>query len=72
MSKKVLKTAKGMRDFGPQQTAIRELVFDKIRAVFKKHGAQATDTPVCELKETLMDKYGEDSKLIYELQDQGN
>lgn len=71
MSKKVLKTAKGMRDFGPQQTAIRELVFDKMRCVFRRHGAQAIDTPVCELKETLMDKYGEDSKLIYELQDQG-
>ena len=29
------------------------------------------DTPVFELKETLMGKYGEQSKLIYDLNDQG-
>ena len=29
------------------------------------------DTPVFELKETLMGKYGEESKLIYDIQDQG-
>jgi histidyl-tRNA synthetase len=39
--------------------------------VFKKHGAVEIDTPVFELKETLTGKYGEDSKLIYDLQDQG-
>lgn len=31
----------------------------------------AIDTPVFELRETLMGKYGEDSKLIYDLADQG-
>lgn len=29
------------------------------------------DTPVFELKEILAGKYGEDSKLIYDLKDQG-
>ena len=29
------------------------------------------DTPVFELKESLMGKYGEDTKLIYDLEDQG-
>ena len=29
------------------------------------------DTPVFELKKTLTGKYGEDSKLIYDLADQG-
>ena len=38
---------------------------------FKRHGAETIDTPVFELKETLTGKYGEDSKLIYDLQDQG-
>jgi hypothetical protein len=33
-------------------------------------GAVAIDTPVFELRETLMGKYGEDSKLIYDLADQ--
>lgn len=31
---------------------------------------ERTDTPVFELKETLTGKYGEDSKLIYDLADQ--
>jgi len=31
----------------------------------------AIDTPVFELRETLTGKYGEDSKLIYDLADQG-
>ncbi len=39
--------------------------------MFKRHGAVAIDTPVFELRETLMGKYGEDSKLIYDLADQG-
>ena len=55
----------------PMQMAIREKAFDKIKGVFFKHGACEIDTPVFELKETLTGKYGEDSKLIYDLQDQG-
>lgn len=65
------KIAKGARDFGPEQMAIREVAFHKITNVFKKHGAVSIDTPVFELRETLMGKYGEDSKLIYDLADQG-
>ena len=65
------KIAKGARDFGPEQMAIREVAFQKIINVFKKHGAVSIDTPVFELRETLMGKYGEDSKLIYDLADQG-
>lgn len=45
-----LKTPKGTRDYGPQQMALRQSVFDKIIAVFKKHGAETIDTPVFELK----------------------
>ena len=33
--------------------AVRELVFDKIKKCFKKHGAVQIDTPVMELKEIL-------------------
>jgi len=69
--KLVLKTAKGARDFQPEQMAIREKVLNKIINVFKCHGAVTIDTPVFELKEVLTGKYGEDSKLIYDLKDQG-
>lgn len=66
-----LKTPKGTRDFGPQQMALRQSVLEKIVAVFQKHGAETIDTPVFELKDVLTGKYGEDSKLIYDLKDQG-
>ncbi|XP_040852926.1 histidine--tRNA ligase, cytoplasmic isoform X2 [Ochotona curzoniae] len=67
----VLKTPKGTRDYSPRQMAVREKVFDVIIRCFKRHGAEVIDTPVFELKETLTGKYGEDSKLIYDLKDQG-
>eukprot|EP00731_Ephydatia_muelleri_P025198 Em0017g281a len=67
----VLKCPKGTRDYDPFQMAIREEVFGVIKGAFKRHGAVTISTPVFELKETLMGKYGEDSKLIYDLADQG-
>ena len=69
--KELVKVVKGARDFLPDQMVIRRKAFDLITSVFKKHGAVEIDTPVFELKETLMGKYGEESKLIYDLNDQG-
>lgn len=51
--------------------AVKERAFLAIKGVFKKHGAVEIDTPVFELRETLTGKYGEESKLIYDLEDQG-
>ncbi|GMH70870.1 hypothetical protein TrRE_jg5375, partial [Triparma retinervis] len=65
------KVAKGMRDYLPKQMQVRQEVFRAIRGVFDRHGAVEIDTPVMELKDTLTGKYGEDSKLIYDLKDQG-
>ncbi|PNY04496.1 histidine-tRNA ligase-like protein [Trifolium pratense] len=62
---------KGTRDFAKEQMTIRKNAFSVIERVFERHGATALDTPVFELRETLMGKYGEDSKLIYDLADQG-
>ncbi|XP_015776106.1 PREDICTED: histidine--tRNA ligase, cytoplasmic-like [Acropora digitifera] len=53
------------------QVAVRERAFKAIIKCFEKHGAVQIDTPVFEMKETLTGKYGEDSKLIYDLADQG-
>jgi histidyl-tRNA synthetase len=50
---------------------IRDKIFATITEVFKRHGGVTIDTPVFELKEILSGKYGEDSKLIYDLADQG-
>jgi histidyl-tRNA synthetase len=66
-----LKTPKGMRDYTPEEMTIREGVFKRIIEVFKLHGAVSIETPVMELKEILTGKYGEDSKLIYDVADQG-
>ncbi|KAK0126081.1 Cytoplasmic and mitochondrial histidine tRNA synthetase [Cadophora gregata] len=66
-----LKTPKGTKDWEGKDMVIRDKIFSTITDVFKRHGAVTIDTPVFELKEILSGKYGEDSKLIYDLADQG-
>jgi len=66
-----LKNPKGMRDIGPTQAWRRKKIFEIIANIFELHGAVPLDTPVCELREILTNKYGEESKLIYNLEDQG-
>ena len=67
----LLKCPKGTRDAEPHQMRIRDRAFRLVTQIFQRHGAVAIDTPVFELRETLTGKYGEDSKLIYDLADQG-
>ncbi|CAL9244147.1 unnamed protein product [Arabidopsis halleri] len=50
--------------------AVREIAFSIIKNVFKRDGATELDTHVFELRETLMGKYGEESKLVYDIGDQ--
>ncbi|EAS35267.3 histidyl-tRNA synthetase [Coccidioides immitis RS] len=66
-----LKTPKGTKDWAGPDALLRDRIFSTITNVFKRHGGTALDTPVFELREILAGKYGEDSKLIYDLQDQG-
>ncbi|GAW82635.1 histidine--tRNA ligase [Plasmodium gonderi] len=66
-----LKVPKGAKDFTGEDMQLRNIFFDYIKKKFLLHGAVEIDTPVFELKETLTDKYGEDSKLIFDLKDQG-
>ena len=53
-SKIVLKTAKGTRDYLPDQMIIRENVIDIVKNVFKRHDAETIDTPVFELKVSII------------------
>lgn len=63
---------KGMRDFLPSEMLKREYVFDTVRDVFHLYGFEPLQTPVLELKETLMGKYGDEAeKLIYHAQHPG-
>lgn len=66
-----IKTPKGTKDWTGSDVLIRDHIFKTISDVFKRHGGTSLDTPVFELRDILAGKYGEDSKLIYDLQDQG-
>lgn len=66
-----LKTPKGTKDYSGKDMILRESIFNTLSSLFKRHGGVTIDTPVFELTEILTGKYGEDSKLIYNLQDQG-
>ena len=66
-----LKVPKGTKDWAGTDALLRDRIFNAITEVFRRHGGMALDTPVFELRDILAGKYGEDSKLIYDLQDQG-
>src|SRR5436190_19124672 len=56
----------GMRDFLPADVLRRQYVFDTVADVFETYGYEPLHTPVLELEETLMGKYGVDAeKLIF-------
>lgn len=60
---------RGMRDILPQKMILRQYVVDQIERVFQRFGFEPLQTPVLELRETLMGKYGPDAeKLIYDSQ----
>lgn len=44
------KLPKGTKDYLPRQMVIREMAFNIITTVFKRHGGVTIDTPVFELK----------------------
>lgn len=66
----LLRTPRGTFDRCPQQMAIQQNALDKIVNILEKHGAETIDTPVFEYKDVLNEKYGEDSKLIYNLENE--
>lgn len=61
----------GTRDFHPAQMKIRNEIVKNIINVYENHGCVTIDTPVFEKRELLMHKYGENEKLVYNLEDQG-
>ncbi|KAA8625783.1 HisS Histidyl-tRNA synthetase [Pyrenophora tritici-repentis] len=66
-----IETPKGTRDWVGDDITLRNNVFDKIRNIFRLHGGTEIDTPAFERKSYLTEKYGEDTKLIYDLDEQG-
>ena len=64
---------KGTRDFGPQEMARRNYIFNTIRSVYELYGFQQIETPAMETLQTLMGKYGEEGdKLLFKILNSGD
>ncbi len=64
---------KGTRDFGPEEMAKRNYIFDTIKSVYALYGFQQIETPSMETLSTLMGKYGEEGdKLLFKVLNSGD
>ena len=64
---------KGTRDFGPQEMARRNYIFNTIREVYSLYGFEQIETPAMENLSTLMGKYGEEGdKLLFKILNSGD
>lgn len=64
---------KGTRDFGREETAERNYIFDTIRSVFLEFGYSQIETPAMENLSTLLGKYGDEGdKLLYRILNSGD
>ena len=64
---------KGTRDFGPQEMARRNYIFNTIRNVYELYGFQQIETPAIETLQTLMGKYGDEGdKLLFKVLNSGD
>ena len=64
---------KGTRDFGQQEMAGRNYIFDTIKSVFRTFGYAQIDTPAMENLSTLLGKYGEEGdKLLFRILNSGD
>ena len=64
---------KGTRDFGQQEMAERNYIFDTIKSVFKTYGYAQIETPAMENLSTLLGKYGDEGdKLLFRILTSGD
>ena len=64
---------KGTRDFGQQEMAERNYIFDTIRSVFRTYGYRQIETPAMENLSTLLGKYGDEGdKLLFRILNSGD
>ena len=64
-------TPKGFNDVKPEEAGKRRAMINKIADVLEGYGFVPLETPVVEFAETLLGKYGEEEKLIYQFEDRG-
>ncbi len=64
---------KGTRDFGPQEMAKRNYIFNTIKEVYALYGFQQIETPAMETLHTLLGKYGDEGdKLLFKILNSGD
>ena len=64
---------KGTRDFGPDEMAKRNYIFNTIKDVYALYGFQPIETPAMETLHTLMGKYGDEGdKLLFKILHSGD
>ena len=64
---------KGTRDFGPDEMAKRNYIFNTIKNVYALYGFQQIETPAMETLHTLMGKYGDEGdKLLFKILNSGD
>lgn len=64
---------KGTRDFGQEETAERNYIFDTIKSVFRQFGYAQIETPAIENLSTLLGKYGDEGdKLLFRILNSGD
>ncbi len=64
---------KGTRDFGPDEMAKRNYIFNTIKDVYALYGFQQIETPSMETLHTLMGKYGDEGdKLLFKVLNSGD
>lgn len=55
---------RGMRDYLPDQMAVRQKIIETLRRVFELYGFQPLETPAMERLEVLSGKYGEEGEKL--------
>lgn len=64
---------KGTRDFGPEEMARRNYIFNTIKEVYALYGFSQIETPAMETLSTLLGKYGEEGdKLLFKILNSGD
>ena len=64
-------TPKGFGDVMPEEAAKRRSMINAIVPVLEKYSFTPLETPTIEFSDTLLGKYGEEEKLIYQFEDKG-
>lgn len=64
-------TPKGFGDIMPEEAKKRRFMFNAVIPILEKNGFVPLETPTIEFAETLLGKYGEDEKLVYQFEDKG-